>query len=68
MGYLFQRYVYLIEADGRWVPKSLKDSLAYTIMDKALIEHTAEKTGKDLLCEKVWIEGYSSLNRIDGTI
>ncbi len=60
--------MYLIEADGRWVPKRFKKPLAPTIMDKALIEQMAEKTGKDLLCEKVWIEGYSSSIRIDGTI
>ncbi|KAK0509079.1 hypothetical protein JMJ35_008450 [Cladonia borealis] len=67
-GYLFEKYVYLVEADGRWVPESFKEYLASTIMDKALIEQMAEKTGKDLLCGKVWIEGHGSIIRIDGTI
>ena len=59
--------MYLIETDGRWVPKSFKEYLASTIMDEALIERMAEKTGKELLCEKVWIEGYGGIIRIDGT-
>ena len=60
--------MYLIEADGRWVPKSFKEYLASTIRDQALIEQMAEETGKNLLCSKVWIEGNGSIIRIDGTI
>ena len=60
--------MYLIDADGRWIPKTFKVYQASTIMDKALIEQMAEKTGKDFLCEKVWIEGYGSIIRVDGTI
>ena len=60
--------MYLIEADGRWVPKSFKEYLASTVMDEALIEQMAEKTGKNLLRDKVWIEGYGSIIRIDRTI
>lgn len=60
--------MYLIEADGRWVPNSFTEYLASTIKDKALIEQMAEETGKDLLCDKVWIEGYGSIIRIDGTM
>ena len=60
--------MYLIEADGRWVPKSFKEYLTSTIMEEALIEQMAEKTGKDLLCDKVWIGGYGSRIRIDGTV
>ena len=59
--------MYLIEADGRWVPKSFKGYRASTIVDEALIEQMAEKTGKDLLCGKVWIEDYGSMIRIDWT-
>ena len=59
--------MYLIEADGRWVPQSFKEYLASTIMDETLIEQMAKKTGKDLLCDKVGIEGYGSIIRIDGT-
>ena len=60
--------MYLIETDGRWTPKTFKEYQASTIMDEALIEQMAEKTGKDLLCEKVWLEDYGSIIRIDGTI
>ena len=60
--------MYLIEADGRWVPKSFKEYLASTIADKAVIEQMAEKTGKNLLCDKVWIEEDGSIIRIDGTM
>ena len=60
--------MYLIEADGRWVPKSFKEYLASTITDQALIEQMAKETGTSLLCGKVWIEGEGSIIRIDGTI
>ena len=60
--------MYLIDADGRWIPKTFMEYQASTIIDKALIEQMAEKTGHDLLCEKVWIEGYGSIIRVDGTM